>query len=184
MSILTNVTSTALWHDVVHEAEESCAVILKEEIESYLVFLLMRHVNKPELVKHIVALEFLEGMKLTAAQRELALREVGDTCLLFAGLFPSIAEKRLVRLSYFVRMGQAAYVGISRKRNDLYSHLSHEFVPLMDILQSIRQYTQKHPDLLPLQAYELWNDTGSQRALNVLRQYTHSQALPIFIKDN
>lgn len=38
MNILTNSTSTALWHDIVHEAETSCAVSLEEEIESYLVF--------------------------------------------------------------------------------------------------------------------------------------------------
>jgi len=183
MSIVTNVTPTALWHEIVHEAEQSCSVTLKEDIESYLVFLLMRYINKPEFVKQIIASEFLQSMELTPAKREVALQEVGDKCLLFAGLFPSIAESRLVRLSYFVKIGQAAYVRISKKSNDLYDHLGRQFVPLMDILQSIRQYTKKCPDLLPLQAYELWNDTGSQRALTMLKQYTSSsQAVPVLME--
>jgi hypothetical protein len=178
MSIVTNATSVALWHDIVHEAEQSCSVALKEEIESYLVFLLMRYINKPEFVKQIIALEFLQSLDLTPAKRELALQEVGDKCLLFAGLFPSIAKKRLVRVSYFVKLGQAAYFRVSKKSNDLYDHLSNQFVPLMDILQSI-----KTPALLPLDAYELWNETGSQRALAMLKQYTnHSGSLPLFIE--
>jgi hypothetical protein len=182
MSILTHDSTTALWHKVVLEAEQSCSIALQEEIESYLVFLLMRYLDKPEWVKQIVALEFLEGVTLAPLKREFALRDVGDKCLLFAGLFPNIAKTRLVRLSYFVKMGQASYFGVSRKSNDLYDHLSNQFVSLMDVLQSIRQHP-KTPDLLPLEAYELWNDTGSQRALIMLKQYTnHPQAMPIGVK--
>ena len=179
MSIVTNTTPIALWHDIVHQAEQSCSITLKEDLESYLVFLLMRYTSKPELVKQIIALEFMQSIELRPAKRTIALQDVGDKCLLFAGLFPSIAEKKLVRLSYFVKLGQAAYVGISRKTNDLYDHLSHQFVLLMDVLQSIRQYSQACPDLLPLQAYEQWNDTGSQRALSILRQY--SSSIPVLV---
>ncbi len=141
MSIVTNVTPTALWYDVVHQAEQSCSVTLKEDLESYLVFLLMRFTTKPEFVKEIIALELLQSMEFTPHKREGALRDVGDKCLLFAGLFPNIAKARLVRPSYFVNIGQAAYFRVSRKSNDLYDHLSHQFVSLMDILQSIRRYS-------------------------------------------
>lgn len=143
----------------------------------------MRYTNKPEVIKKILALEFLQGVDLTPAKRTLALQEVGDKCLLFAGLYPNIAAKRLVRISYFVNMGQAAYVRISKKSNDLYELLSTQFVSLMDVLQSIRLYSKKYPDLLPIQAYELWNDTGSRRALSILRQYTCNQeSIPVLLK--
>ncbi len=177
MNILTHSTSTALWHEIVCEAEESCRVSLCDETESYLVFLLMRYMNKPELLKQIIATEFLQGIDSSPSKQLLALQEVGDKCLLFSGLYPSIADKRLVRISYFVNLGQAAYVRISKKNNDLYELLSTQFVSLMDVLQAIRQYNHDFPDLLPLQAYELWNDTGSRRALSILRQYT--QATPV-----
>lgn len=179
MSIMTHDTPTALWHKIVLEAEQTCSVMLKEDLESYLVFLLMRYINKPEFIKNIIATEFLQSLNLNPAQREVVLRDVGDKCLLFTGLFPNIAKKRLVRVSYFVKLGQAAYFRISKESNDLYGHLSDQFVLLMDILQSIRQYTKKNPDLLPLDAYDLWSDTGSQRAFSVLKQYTRdSNAIP------
>ncbi|EKD54088.1 MAG: hypothetical protein ACD_60C00125G0012 [uncultured bacterium] len=182
MSILTHATSTALWHSIIHDAERSCAIALKEDIESYLVFLLMRYTNRPELVKHIIAVDFLESMQLSKTKQEVALQEVGDMCLLFTGLYPKIAEKRLVKLNYFVKVGQAAYVKISKKSDDLYYSLSQQFVCLMDVLQSIRSYSKQYPDLLPLEAYEQWNDTGSQRALSVLKQYTQSPgAIPVLI---
>jgi hypothetical protein len=182
MGILTSSTSTALWHDVIHQAETACAVALSEEVESYLVFLLMRYMNKPGLLNQIIALDFLRNVDAAPAQRHLGMQEVGDKCLLYAGLYPKIADKRSVRLSYFVRIGQAAYERISKENRDLYGSLSHQFVSLMDILQSIRLYTQNSPDLLPIQAYELWNDTGSHRALNILRQYTRcSEAMPVLL---
>jgi len=128
MNIVTRETATALWHEVVHEAEASCRIMLREEIESYLVFLLMRYIDRPDVIRQIVALDFLQGVESTRKMREMVLRDVGDRCLLFAGLFPALAETRLVRLSYFVRIGQASYFRISRKSNDLYDHLSHQFV--------------------------------------------------------
>ncbi len=173
MNILTNFTPAALWRDMIHEAEASCAIELNEEVEAYLVFLVMRYLAKPEVVKQIIAYEFLAGMHLSAMQRELALQGVGDKCLLLSGLFPKIAEKRLVKISYFVNLGQSAYGILAKTRHDLYSLLAKQFVNLMDVLQSMSQ----HVDLLPLQAYDLWNETGSKRALAALRQYTN--AMPV-----
>lgn len=179
MTLLLNSTPTALWHDIIHEAEATCAIALQEDIESYLVFLLMRYTQKPEFVKQIIATNFLQGIKLTRAKRKLILQNVGDHCLLFAGLFPHQATKRLVKVGYFVKLGQSAYTAISTIEDDLYSLLAKSFVPLMDVLQSIRRYSKEYPDLLPLEAYELWNETGSPRALSTLKQYT--QATPTII---
>ncbi|SRR5579883_966968 len=173
MELLVNSTPIALWHDIIHEAEHSCAITLHEDVESYLVFLLVRYTNKPEMTKHIMAYEFLTGLKrIGEMNKQQALQDVGDKCLLFTGLFPKIAAKRLVKVSYFVNIGKSAYETISKKQDDLYYSLAHQFVPLMDVLQSVRRYSSVYPDLLPLEAYELWNETGSQRALSVLRQYT------------
>ena len=178
MKLLVNSTLTGLWHGIIHEAEAACTIFLKEELEAYLVFLLARYVNKPEMVKQIIANEFMEGLKHNRHhQRTLAMQEVGDKCLLFSGLFPQIAEKRLVKISYFVNMGQASYESISHNSTDLYGMLARQFVPLMDILQSIRRYTKEMPDLLPLQAYDLWTEGGSARAFQVLNQ--NSLSIPV-----
>jgi hypothetical protein len=61
---------------------------------------------------------------------------------LFCGLFPGIAKKRQVNVSYFFDMGQAAYLTVSelKKSNtaDLYYQLSAQFAQLQQILQAIR----------------------------------------------
>lgn len=175
MKILHNSTPTALWYDIIHEAQGACEITLKEEIESYLVFLLMRYTAKPEVAKQIVATDFLKGVNLPSTQREIILQEVGDKCLLLSGLFPNCNNRRLVKISYFINLGKSSYAIISNEHNDLYGLLSAQFVSLMDILQSLRQYSNANPNLLPLDAYELWSETGSKRAFSILRQYT-SQA--------
>lgn len=162
-----------LWQGIIHEAEATCEILLNEDLEAYLVFLLARYTNKPDILKQIMASQFLDGIKAPTNKRELVLQEVGDKCLIFSGLFPNMAEKRMVKISYYVGMGQTAYDTISKKRNDIYHLLSKQFVSLMDVLQSIRQYSKQYPDLLPLQAYDLWNETSSKRALSVLRQCTN-----------
>jgi hypothetical protein len=179
MKLLIDTTSLALWHTIVHDAETSCNIMLERELEAYLVFLLMRYVNKPELVQQVIAPQFLAANDSRHAAGRVVMQEVGDKCLLLAGLFPAIAEKRLVKLSYFVNLGQAAYLATSKKSSDLHDLLAHQFVALMDILQSIR-----HPDTnthayLPLQAYEVWQETGSQRAFAILNNYTHATPLKL-----
>ena len=108
MKLLVNSSTIALWHDVIHEAETSCDVLLKEELESYLVFLLARYTNKPEVANKIIATEFLQQPKQGSSKRQLALQDVGDQCLIFSGLFPKLAEKRLVKISYFIHIGQVS----------------------------------------------------------------------------
>ncbi len=182
MKVLTHSTPVALWQEVVHEAEIACDTALQHELEAYLVFLLARYINKPEIAKQTMGLELMQALQVNARAREAALQGVGDTCLLFSGLFPKLAEKRSVKISYFVTLGRGAYHAMSKTSNDLYSCLAQQFVSIMDILQSIRLQAQQIPDLLPFEAYDLWNESGSQRALKVLKQY--SNATPISVLTN
>lgn len=153
-----------LWRDLIKGAENRCEVALHDQIEAYLITLLARFTEKPELANSIVATKFLDAMQDHEVLRRELLADVGDQCLLLTGLFPGVAEKRQVKVRYFVNMGQSAYGMISNKTSDLYGSLSQQFVQLMDILQSINE----HKVLLPLEAYELWQELGSQRALKAL----------------
>jgi hypothetical protein len=170
MNLLTSDNTIALWEGVVKEAEDACEITLEQQIETYLVSLLNRYIDKPELVKKIFATSLLEALQLNEAGRKEQLKHVGDQCLLYAGLFPHSAARRLVKLSYFVDLGRSSYAGISSATNDLYGSLALQFVMLMDVLQSIR-----HSDLMPLEAYEQWRMLGSQRALKSLQQYSHAK---------
>lgn len=175
MRVLTNTTSVALWQEIIKGAENRCSVVLKDELEIYLVSLLIRFTNKPEVAKQIMATAFLNALHTAKNERSVSLQLVGDQCLIFAGLFPKAAEKKLVKLNYFVDLGRSAYSQISHATNDLFGSLSLEFVVLMDVLQSIRS---SH-DLSPLEAYEQWVQLGSKRAFKMVQDYANDGIIPI-----
>jgi len=168
MQILRGDSPKTLWQAVVQEAETSCAIKLNDELEAYLITLLIRYVDQPELAHQLFAKRFLEASQAASYERSIMLKKIGDECLLYAGLFPKSAEAKAVKLNYFVDLGQSAYAGISLSAHDLYGALAYQFIRLMDVLQSIRS----DHDLLPLEAYERWQEFGSERALRMLESYT------------
>ena len=169
-------TSTAQWHALVSEAESAANCVLSEDLESYLVFLLMRFASNPHMLARVIALDYLNNTSTEGRTRHEKLRDVGDQCLLFSGLFPKQAERRMVKVSYFVDLGRSAYQQLSdtitSKNTEIYASLSRDFVSLMDILQTMRELQGSRSVLTPLHAYELWNDTGSRHAFKIIRGLT------------
>jgi len=174
--IVAASTSTNQWQNLVTEAGHSCNVALSEELESYLVFLLMRFVDSPQMAHKIMATEFLTSINQSGSLRPLALRDVGDQCLLYSGLFPGRAVRRRVRVSYYVNIGKSAYFSLANSGkfsdNRLFATLADKFVCLMDILQSMREINNPLPVLDPITAEEIWHDTGSNHALKSLQNFT------------
>jgi hypothetical protein len=177
-------TSINQWQSLVTEASNACDIKLTEDIESYLVFLLMRFTGSPQLAQKIMATELLESVNQKASLRSITLRDVGDQCLLYSGLFPGRAHRRRVRLSYYVNIGKSAYLSLSNldRFTDtvLFASLAEQFVSLMDILCSMRETNSQIAALDPLQAHEIWSDTGSKHALQTLKKYNISPATAIF----
>lgn len=180
-TLVMHPTATAQWYELVNEAEAAAHCSLVEELESYLVFLLMRFANRPEITGTTLALEYLNSVRATGRLQQEQLKDVGDQCLLLSGLFPHLAERKRVKISYFVDLGRVAYQQLSTLlRNSaapLYAHLSQDFVPLMDVLQIIGR-GNGNSALEPLPACELWGDTGSRLAFETLRQVS-PRALPV-----
>ena len=183
--LILEPTAVAQWQRLVKDAEAEIHLQLAEILESYLTYLLMRFNNKPEMLGSVLAFEFMHSIAAQGVQQKEQLRDVGDKCLLLAGLFPKRAEYKLVKVSYFVDLGQGAYTllaSLSRQTiAELYTAVGQGFVKMMDILQTIRQMDKSNV-LTPLQAIELFNDTGSQQALAALRHYTHASPISISSK--
>lgn len=182
--LITHPTSTAEWHALVNEAECAAHCRLIEEMESYLVFLLMRFCREPGLASRVFALEYLDSTLAQGRARQDKLREVGDQCLLYSGLFPQQAQRKHVRAGYFADLGRAAYRQLSMllainsaasspgTNAGLYARLSENFVALMDVLLVLRNPGGQAPQLGVLEAYDLWNDTGSRTALKAYQAAT------------
>lgn len=166
----------AQWHSLVHDAEQIAGVKLAEELESYLVFTLMRYLGRSEMGQRILALDYLQAAHSQGREQQEKLRDVGDQCLLFSGLFPKRAERRRVRISYYVDLGRSAYQHLGHSTDPLstlYAELARAFVSAMDILQAIRNMRQEQI-LDPLNSFELWQDTGSSMARKSLAEVSDS----------
>lgn len=135
-------TPTASWQSLVLEAQTASHIDLTEDLQSYLVFLLMRFLYEDRLVLRPIALDFLDTLHLHGTLQQHHLQEVGDKCLIVSGFFPGLAERRLVQVNYFVNMGQGAYSALSylskQANAQLFKELSSGFIPLVDILQTMR----------------------------------------------
>ena len=182
MTTLTlHPTALAQWQALVNEAENTCKTPLGEDLQSYLVFLLMRYMTASEFANSLLAIEYLTSLNQQGRLREIQLRDVGDKCLLYSGLFPNHAERRRVKISYYVDLGISAYSSLALSlqgiRAQIFNQLSYQFVLLMDVLQAVRTLNHEEMVLQPLQALELWQDTGSHYARAQLSRYT--QAIPI-----
>jgi hypothetical protein len=153
-SLVLHPTSVSQWHALVSEGELACALELGEDLESYLVFLLMRYINKPEIATTVLAIEFFESMKHLGALRWENLQIIGDKCLLFGGLFPERALRKRVGKHYFVDLGQTAYYELANvhtaQRGKLYSLLCEHFVPMQNVLHAMSK--QRLPELKNFQS--------------------------------
>lgn len=140
--LVLHPTDTSQWYALVNEAQASTRLILSENTESYLVFLLMRFSQATQLIESVMALDFLESMQVLGKRQVERLRDLGDKSLLFCGLFPGMAIKRHVRPEYYADLGQAAYLSVSeledRQSADLYLQLSTQFTIMQQVLQAMR----------------------------------------------
>ena len=139
--IVLHPTPTAQWHSLVCEAEVASNIYLDEELQSYLVFLLMRYLDKPGMAAKILAMDYIDSMLSTGLAQEVKLRDVGDVCLIHAGLFPQRAKRKRVSEQYFVDLGCGAYqqlsVVVENQVADLYYRLSQSFLSMRDLLQAM-----------------------------------------------
>lgn len=141
-TILTGGSSTELWHELVREGEQRASRTLAEEAEAYLVFTLMRHYRDAPLAHRTMALEWLGALDQAGRDRHEGLRDVGDRCLLIAGLYPQLAERRRVHLAYFVALGRSAYDQLATELRAalaaLYRELAECFEDLVRVLLALR----------------------------------------------
>ena len=136
-------TPMQLWQALVHEAGQRTGHPLDETRESYLVFLLLRFQRDAQLLAHTHGVDWLDALELAGTARGDALRDVGDRCLLVAGLFPDVAERRRVSVGYYVDIGRAAYQGVAdagrRATAALYEQLAQSYRELVRTLSAMRR---------------------------------------------
>lgn len=181
-TIVTQPTPTALWHALVLDAEHACHQSLDHDMESYLVFLLMRFTQDQAFAGRIMAMEFMQGMQATGKVKQLKLRDVADSCLITSGLFPQQAARRQVSVRYYMDLGRSAYLQLALAGGEalatLYEQLASKFAALMDVLHALREFGGQKTLETPLDLHDTWQ-AGSQRSLQRLSTLMHADSLPL-----
>jgi hypothetical protein len=135
-----------LWQALVHEAGERAGFALDESRESYLVFVLLRHQGDGQLLVRMQGLDWLHAQAQSGATREESLREVGDRCLLIAGLFPALAERRRVNVRYYMDIGRSAYLDIADSGRSAYAAMFRQLATGYEEL--VRTLRAVRPDMI------------------------------------
>ena len=150
---ITRGAQAELWQSLVHEAGERLHAPLDESRESYLVFVLLRYQRDESLLARTLALEWFAAQANVGSARADALRDVGDRCLLIAGLYPGLAERRRVGVDYFIDLGRGAYFEVAQaSRNayaNLFEQLARSYRELVRTLRALRTQPQPMPCFSP-----------------------------------
>ncbi len=137
--LILHPTEASQWHALLNEAQVGTQCFLDEQVESYLVFLLMRFSQSPHIANSVIAMDFLKSNRQVGRIKRELLQEVGDKSLLFAGLFPGLAAKKQVSVEYFVDVGKSAYLSVAEMETcDLFHTLAKSFKSMRDVLSEIQ----------------------------------------------
>ncbi|MEE5088787.1 hypothetical protein V2H26_01565 [Xanthomonas euvesicatoria] len=137
-----------LWQALVREAGQRIARPLDESREHYLVFVLLRFQRDAHLLSRTQALAWLHAQDQIGRVRADALRDVGDGCLLIAGLFPGVAQRRRLSVDYFIDLGRGAYSEVADTRCSdagLFAQLAQSYRELVRVLAALRTPRDRQP---------------------------------------
>jgi hypothetical protein len=126
---MNDAYTTALF-DVVKESSATRGYDLPEPIEAYVVMLLASHVEKPDFLPETFGTTFMQLKTSNQA------KELGDTCLFVAGVFPSIGERKGLNRRYYQDIGSSSYEMVAGARHpELFNTLALHFNFLSEFIE-------------------------------------------------
>lgn len=121
--------NTALY-DVVKETSTKHGYALPEPVEAYVVMLLGNYVNKPDFLPETFATAFLTIESPSQA------KQLGDTCLFVAGVFPNIGERKGLKRRYYQDIGSTSYEIVAEAMHpELFTTLATHFNFLSEFIE-------------------------------------------------
>jgi hypothetical protein len=122
---------TNAFYNIVCEAKETHGYELPVDLESYVVFLLASHIERPDFLPHSTFAEAYLKLKRPYTQNA---KQLGDTCLFVTGVFPSYGQDKGLDITYYSNIGKSSYSMAKEYLNiDLFESLSTHF----DLLRTV-----------------------------------------------
>ena len=175
------------FHHLVVDARDNQHVDVSDETTHYLTSLLVSfssvdalfHQDEEGRRLKPLAIMYCEAhQEDSPTLRYQGLRQLGDTALFIAGMFPGILHRKPVGLDYYIAMGGSAYgtasdlverLNYSGAFIDIFSELGGQFALLVDVLSEVAENSNLNSDADILALYEQWLQTGSKRLASKLR---------------
>jgi len=139
-----NDAYTSALFDVVKDTSVKYGYDLPEPIEAYVVMLLATHVDRPDFLPKDAFGTTLLQLKTSAEAKEL-----GDTCLFVAGVFPTIGERKGLKRRYYQDIGSTSYGIVAEVQNpELFSTLATHFNFLSEFIEvTVNSSKHSHSNL-------------------------------------
>lgn len=188
-AVITDTTPIEYFHESVANAMAHQQVQADDDTTHYLVSLLTHFVHAENLYEQtpegrgLRPLAFLYADAVQSrnpAERQVALRRLGDVALFISGFFADSLDRKAVDVDYYIAMGGGAYGclaedldGTQRGRalTPIYRELAEKFTPFVDVLGEVSESIQARDQRTLLRLYELWLRTGSPRLARRLREH-------------
>jgi hypothetical protein len=123
---------TSALFDVVKESSATRGYDLPEPIEADIVMLLASYVDKPDFLPEQTFGQMFFKLKTTDEAKNL-----GDTCLFVAGVFPSIGERHGINRRYYQDIGSTSYEMVAGARHpELFNTLATHFNFLSEFIET------------------------------------------------
>lgn len=143
MKIIIQPTTTAEWYTLLKESQSHVGLFFDDHVEHYLILTLDTFVTEKIDNEIPLAIEFLNSISVGNMHTNQKLRKIADRCLILAGLFPKHAENIDVSSTYFIDMGQQAYLTLADRAHvktdpQLFYKLGFQFIDITSVLNTMR----------------------------------------------
>jgi len=136
---------TNAFYRIVCETKEKHGYELPVELESYIVYLLASHLDRPDFLPQSTFAEAY--LKLERPYTQNA-KQLGDTCLFVTGVFPTYGSNKGLNVKYYSNIGKSSYSMASEYLNlGLFENLSIHFDLLRDFIDISINKQNIHPFL-------------------------------------
>ena len=176
----------AFFKEALDEAIKNQRVQISEDVASYLLWILLMGIRKdPHFNPQTTIQRYVNAF---TGQGPETFRDIGDSSLMMAGIWPDSLTRKLVNIDYYLKMGSLAYqreAETSQNLGDLFEELSENFTKSANILMEVTQFISandpKPNDILKI--YERWLKTHNKflerilikLGINPVKVRTHKQ---------
>lgn len=126
-------------YEVVMIAEARSKISLEHEIEAWVVHLIARYMETPDISQEPIAIKMLKSVNESGERRKQQLQQIAEECLLIDGF--ELNSRRWPSANYYRDMGKLALehrAWVARPPELFYQRIANQFGQISELLHSVK----------------------------------------------